>query len=180
MFRLLAMTVTAAVLVSPARAQSIESQLLQLDRDWAKAAASGDLETVFSFWADDAEIYAPGRPPAIGIEEIRKFVEKRRALPGSSISWNPEVAEVSASTDLAYTRGTFEMTLPTPSGKPSKVRGTYVSLWRRGGERMEVLSGDPKSTAGRWSGRPRARGCPDSLIVDRQRKGRGSRRAGGG
>jgi ketosteroid isomerase-like protein len=131
MFRLLAIGVVAGVLVLPAWLQSNESGLLQVDREWAKVAASDDLEAVFSFWADDAEIYAPGRPPAIGIEEIRKFVEKRRALPGSSISWEPQVAEVSASGDFGYTRGTYEMTLPTPSGDPASMQGTYVSLWRR-------------------------------------------------
>jgi ketosteroid isomerase-like protein len=129
--RLLTIGVLAGALAIPAWAQSSESELLQIDREWAKAAASDDLQTVFSFWADDAEIYAPGRPPAVGIEEIREFVEKRRATPGSSISWEPLVAGVSASGDLGYTRGTYEMTLPTPSGDPVQVQGTYVSLWRR-------------------------------------------------
>ncbi len=88
-----AVVACAAALAVPAWAGSAESELLQADREWAAAEASGDLETVFSFWADDAEIYAPGgRSPAIGIEQIRKFVDQRRALPGSSISWEPQVA----------------------------------------------------------------------------------------
>jgi len=130
-FRLTLFTIAAAGLLAPTWAQSSEDELLQLDRKWAEAATSGDLVTVFSFWAEDAEIYAPGRPPAIGIEQIRKFVEKRRALPGSAISWEPQIADVSESGDLGYTRGTYEMTLPTPNGDPAKVKGTYVSLWRR-------------------------------------------------
>ena len=129
--QLIVIVIAVGTLVSSARAQSGEEELLQADRKWAKAAATGDLETVFSFWADTAEIYAPGRPPAIGIEQIRRFVEKRRALPGSSISWEPQVAVLAASADLGYTRGTYEMTFPTPSGSPTNVKGTYVSVWQR-------------------------------------------------
>lgn len=132
MFRYLVVTVlVAGSLATAAWAQTDEDRLLQADREWAAAAASGDLETVFSFWDGAAEIYAPGRPPAIGIEAIRQFVSKRRALPGSMISWSPQIAVVSASNDMGYTRGTYEMTLPTPEGKPANVRGTYVSIWRR-------------------------------------------------
>jgi len=130
-FRLVAIAIAIASLVSPALAQSANKQLLEADREWAKAAATDDLEMVLSFWADDAEIYAPGRPPAIGIEEIRAFVEVRRALPGSSISWEPQIAIASSSDDLGYTRGAYKMTLPGPSGDPVNVKGTYVSLWRR-------------------------------------------------
>jgi ketosteroid isomerase-like protein len=129
--RLLTMAIIAAALSHWTWAESAEDGLMRLDRQWAVAASSDDLQAVFSFWSEDAEIYSPGRPPAIGIEEIRKFVEMRRALPGSMISWEPKVAEVSASGDLGYTRGTYEMTVPDAKGGPATVKGTYVSLWRR-------------------------------------------------
>ena len=127
---MLAVAIAAGLLATPAWPQPKDQELLQADRDWAIAAAAGDLDKVFSFWTDDAEIYAPGRPPAIGIEQIRKFVEQRRALPGSTISWEPQVAKVAASGDFGYTRGTYELTIPTPRSSPTNVKGTYVSLWR--------------------------------------------------
>jgi len=153
-YRLLSIATVAGLLVSAAWAQSAESELLQADRKWAKVAAQDDLETVFSFWADDAEIYAPGRPPAIGIDAIRRFVEQRRALPGSQISWEPQVAEVAASGDFGYTRGTYEMTLPSRGGDATSVQGTYVSLWRKDKAKqwkciLEIHSPLPSGEAGK-------------------------------
>lgn len=113
--------------------ESADSELLRADREWAKAAAAGDMEAVFSYWADDAEIYAPGRPPARGLEEIKRLVAMRRSAPGSHISWEPLVALVSASGDLGFTRGTYSMTFPGPGEGLIMTTGTYVSIWRRDG-----------------------------------------------
>lgn len=111
-----------------------ESELLRADREWAAAAAAGDMEVAFSFWTEDAEIYAPGRPPVRGMEEIRDFVAMRRSVPGNFIVWEPVVADVSASADLGFTRGTYAMTFPGPGGDLVTTTGTYVSIWRRDAE----------------------------------------------
>jgi ketosteroid isomerase-like protein len=89
------------------------------------------METAFSFWAEDAEIYAPGRPPVRGMGEIRALVAMRRSVPGNFIVWEPLIADVSGSGDLGFTRGTYAMTFPGPGGDLVTTTGTYVSIWRR-------------------------------------------------
>jgi ketosteroid isomerase-like protein len=56
------------------------------------------------------------------------------------LTWKPEVAEVSASGDLGYTSGPFEVRPDRETSEPSGY-GHYVSVWKRqpGGEWRVVL-----------------------------------------
>ncbi len=53
------------------------------------------------------------------------------ATPGFHISWIPEKAVVSAGGDMGYTTGTNEMTMPDAAGKPMKMTGRYITVWRK-------------------------------------------------
>ena len=40
--------------------------LLKVDKEWAQAAATRDLERIVSYWTEDAVIYSPGEAPVSG------------------------------------------------------------------------------------------------------------------
>ena len=106
--------------------------LLERDRAWASAAASGNVDSIVSFWTEDARVLLPGQPTYVGTEAIRKMVTASLALPGFQISWTPENAVVSASGDMAYTYGTNRITVPDSAGHPVTTEGRYVEVWRKG------------------------------------------------
>ena len=69
--------------------------LMATSREWAQAAASGDLERIVSYWADDAIVLPPDQPAVVGKEAIREYVREGLAIPGFRITWEPEFAAVS-------------------------------------------------------------------------------------
>jgi uncharacterized protein (TIGR02246 family) len=115
----------------PARTAPHE-ELLKVDREWARTAATRDLEQIVSYWTDDAVIYTPGEAPVAGKEAIRKYVGESLKVPGFAITWTPTRAEVSRSGDLGYTIGTNSITVPGNQGGTATVEGRYVTVWKKG------------------------------------------------
>lgn len=109
-----------------------DEELLKVDREWARAATTRDLEQIASYWTDDAVIYTPGEAPVAGKEAIRKYVGESLKVPGFAITWTPARAEVSKSGDLGYTIGANSITFPGAQGGTTTVEGRYVTVWRKG------------------------------------------------
>ena len=107
------------------------SQILRLDGEWSQAAQGRDVDRVVSFWADDATVFPPGRPPVVGKAAIREFVAKSFQTPGFSISWKTTGVVVSRSGDFAYGTGTNRVTFSGPDGREVTVEGKAVTVWRR-------------------------------------------------
>jgi uncharacterized protein (TIGR02246 family) len=122
--------------VSRESPSAARSRILELDRQWAEAAAARDVERALSFWADDAVVFPPGRPAVAGKPAIRAFVVQSFETPGFGISWKTENVVVSRSGDFAYGTGTNRVTFTGPDGKPVAVEGKAVTVWRkeRGGD----------------------------------------------
>ena len=76
--------------------------LMQASRDWSRAASTGNVDAIVSYWADDAVVMMPDLPTYRGKKPIRKYVEASLKVPGFRISWEPLEAHVSASGDMGY------------------------------------------------------------------------------
>ena len=113
------------------RADDDRTEILRLDAEWSKIAASGDLERILSFWADDATVLPPGSPPLVGKRAIREYIEASLRTPGFSISWNTTEVVVSESGDLAYGVGVNRVSFSGPDGKPVVIEGNAVTAWRK-------------------------------------------------
>jgi len=118
--------------VSAGRPEDIQSQILQLDAEWSRAAQVRDIDRVISFWADDAIVLPPGSPPVVGKSAIRAFVVNSFRTPGFGISWKTTQVSVSHGGDLAYGTGTNRVTFTGPDGRQVTVDGKAVTVWRRG------------------------------------------------
>jgi len=107
--------------------------LLDKDRSLAEAYVTGDdpLETWFASAADDLRLLAPDIPITVGREASRAVFEELEALPGYSLRYTPQMAEVSGTADLGYTIGTYQMTVPGADGELEEVTGKYLTVWRR-------------------------------------------------
>jgi ketosteroid isomerase-like protein len=136
------MTLVSVVFLGAAcRAATVDTaaeaeQLLATDRAWAEVAAAGtDVDSIVSFWADDARVVTADEPTYQGKAAIRAMVEAFTTTPGAGVTWTPEEAVVSASGDLGYTYGTNAFTVPDSAGTATTMRGRYITVWRKGPDR---------------------------------------------
>jgi len=118
--------------VAPTSAAALEAELLQVDRDFAAAAAATDMAAaVGRFFASDGVEFATGEPPVVGIEAVRRSFAD---LPGV-LRWQPRTATAGASGDLGVTTGDFQFEQRGDATHPPKVgHGKYVTVWRRGAD----------------------------------------------
>ncbi len=114
--------------------KAIEQALRDLDAQWSAAAAAKDLEKTISFYsenAQDALVLPTNAPAATTKEAIRNTWKDLFASPGLAISWKTTKVEVARSGDIAYTTGTYELTVNDASSKPINDRGNYVEVWKK-------------------------------------------------
>jgi ketosteroid isomerase-like protein len=98
--------------------------LMRLDREWS--ASAKDMDKFMSYYAPNASVHAPGMPVLTGTEAIRAALTEMASAPGFSLEFAPTRADVSASGDVGYTTGTYQMSM---AGRPEK--GKYVSVWKK-------------------------------------------------
>jgi uncharacterized protein len=105
--------------------------LLETDQAWASAIAEGDMESVFSYWADYAVIIPAGMETVRGKEAIRNFIATNRAERGFSLRTEPLEATVSQSGDIGYTVGNYEISMDGPDETRFLSQGRYLATWQK-------------------------------------------------
>ena len=110
---------------------SIELHIRGLDALWSKTAKDKDLDKTVSFYADDANVLPPNASAATTKEAIRKVWKDLLDTPGLAISWKTAKVEVAQSADLAYSSGTYEVTMNDASGKPVNEHGKFLEVWKK-------------------------------------------------
>lgn len=108
-----------------------EKSIMEMDRAWAKVAATKDVDRIVAFYADDASMFPPNAPAAKGKDALKKAWTELVNMPGISLSWEPNAAVTAKSGDLAYTSGTYQLSATGPDGKPIADKGKYVEVWRK-------------------------------------------------
>ncbi len=106
-------------------------KIMQLSKEWSQAAASGDVDKIVSYWADDAVAMSAGDPPVQGKDALRQMVTQGFAMPGFSISWQPQSVEVSKSGDMAYLIEDSQISYKDSTGNPVVINNKAVSIWRK-------------------------------------------------
>lgn len=124
--------VAAAGCASSVDVEAERETLLAADRQWSQVVK--DVDKFVSYFAPDATIYAPGMPAVTGTDAIRKTYSEMAGTPGFALSFTPSEAVVSASGDIGYTSGTYEMSMAGASEK-----GKYVTVWRKEGDAWKVV-----------------------------------------
>ncbi len=109
----------------------IEQAIRDLDSQWSAAAGSKELDKIVSYYADNALVMPPNDAAVTSKDGIRSAWKEMLALPGFSISWKATKVEAAQSGDLAYSSGTYDMTLNDASGKPAPDHGKYLEIWKK-------------------------------------------------
>ncbi len=94
-----------------------------------EAAKAKDVDRVLSFYADEALGFPPNAALISGKEEMGAFWSELVEDPG--INWQTTKVEVSRSSDLAYSFGTYGMTMSGAEGEPLDDYGKWVVVWKK-------------------------------------------------
>ncbi len=107
------------------------AQLLALDAAFSRASVETSTSDAFAaYLAEDAVELQAGQPPRRGRPSIVLDLRDEPGSPRSVLRWTPE--EGSASGDLGYTWGRYELSLPAKGSRDARVlKGRYMSVWRR-------------------------------------------------
>ena len=128
-----AVTVAAAALALSAcsRAPDLDAAraaIRQAEVDFAAASKARGADAWAEVFADSGVQMAPGHnyvgKAAVRAAEAPDFADTTRLL-----SWQPTSVEVSASSDLGYTIGRWQLG-PRADG-PAMLQGSYVTIWRK-------------------------------------------------
>jgi uncharacterized protein (TIGR02246 family) len=119
----------AAATICLAGDPKIEQAIRDLDEQWSKAAGAKDVDKTVSYYSEDAVVMPPNAASATTKEAIRKIWKD--LLTDANISWKTKKVEVAQSGDLAFSSGTYEVTLNDPTGTPVNDRGKYLEVWKK-------------------------------------------------
>ncbi len=101
------------------------------DVQWLNAEQAKDVDTVLSFYADDASQLPPNAPIVTGKEAIRAHLSEEYSGQDFAISWQTTKVEVAGSGDLAYSHGTSEVTVNDAEGNPVTDKEKWVVVWKK-------------------------------------------------
>ena len=105
--------------------QAIEAQ-------WNQDYASKDAAKLASHYADNAVLMIPGSPAVSGLDAIRANSAQMASDPALSLNFKSDRIGVAKSGDLAYTQGTYTITLTDPLTKQIiHDHGSYVTTYRK-------------------------------------------------
>jgi len=100
------------------------ARILAADRQWAQRTT--DLEQFASSLSAEATFYAPGAPAHRGIAAFTRAFSELSKVPGFSLTWIADRADVSNGGDLGYSTGTYTATFCEITD-----RGKYLTIWRK-------------------------------------------------
>lgn len=103
-----------------------EKAVRDADEAWSKVAGAKDLDKTVAYYADDATVLPPNGPMVTsktGIRDLWKgFLDSL-----ADISWKTTRVEASKAGDMAFTVGTYEMTMKDGT----KDKGKYCEVWKK-------------------------------------------------
>ena len=109
-----------------------ETKIRDLETAWNKDWAAKDVDKIAAHYADDAMLMTPGGPAMKGIAVIHEGLKPFMADPNMALSFAAQHVEVAKSGDVAFTQGTYTMTMSAPkTKKPSTEKGTYVTVYKK-------------------------------------------------
>jgi len=90
-----------------------------------------DLDRIVSLYQDDAVLFAPKAPAAVGKAAIHDAWQGLLGVPGLKMTLNITGIDVARSGDVALERGAFHVVTTDKDGKPNTETGQLVMAWKK-------------------------------------------------
>jgi uncharacterized protein (TIGR02246 family) len=102
------------------------------EAQWNRDYVAKDADLIASHYADDAVLMVPGMAAATGKEAIRTSMQQMMADPAMTLVFKASKVDVAKSGDLAYTQGSYTLTVTDPAThKVINDHGSYVTTYRK-------------------------------------------------
>jgi uncharacterized protein (TIGR02246 family) len=102
------------------------------DLQWNQDFVSKDADKLASHYSDDAVLMVPGMPATSGKDAIHTALKQMASDPALTLKFHASKIDVAKSGDLAYTQGSYTMTVTDPQTKQVITdRGSYVTTYRK-------------------------------------------------
>jgi uncharacterized protein (TIGR02246 family) len=108
--------------------KAIQANETQWVQDWQ----AKDSSKIMAHYADDAVLIVPASPAVTGKDAISKSLAGMLADPALSLKFQAAKTDVAKSGDLAYTQGSYTLTMTDPQSKQViNDHGNYVTTYRK-------------------------------------------------
>ena len=131
LFLLIALVSFSSPLIAADSKSATEQTLKDLDAEWCRAFVAHDVDKTVSYYSDDAIVLPSNSPIVNNSEDIRKLWKGFIDTPGMSMTWKVMRVEVSASGDMAYVSGTYDMAIKNANGADTTDHGKYLEVWEK-------------------------------------------------
>jgi uncharacterized protein (TIGR02246 family) len=102
------------------------------EAQWNQDYVSKDINKIMAHFSDDAVMMVSASPAVSGKEAIRSTMPDFLSDPALSLKFQASKVEVSKSGDLAYTQGSYTLTVTDPqTHQPVNDHGSYVTTYRK-------------------------------------------------
>jgi uncharacterized protein (TIGR02246 family) len=120
-------------LIEAPEAQETDAQAIrQLEAEWAMAWSTRDVDRIVGHYADDASVELADVPIMSGKTAIRAGIMQAVSDENFALAFEPTQVEVSKGGDLAYSRGSYRVTLTDVATKHAvTANGKYVIVYRK-------------------------------------------------
>ena len=103
-----------------------------LEAQWNKEYEAKDVDRIVGHYTDDAVMMAPGAPPSVGKAAIQSILKQMVGDNALSLKFQANRVEVASGGDMAYTQGSYTMTMTDPATKkPINDKGRYVTVYKK-------------------------------------------------
>jgi ketosteroid isomerase-like protein len=101
------------------------------DELWTRSLTSKNLDSLMTTYTPDAISMGDGRPAAKGTDAVRTAYAAFLKANPRDLKVTSNDASFSDDGTVAYEHGSFAGTIDGPGGKPMKMAGDYVAVWKK-------------------------------------------------
>jgi uncharacterized protein (TIGR02246 family) len=122
---------TSAPTAAPDTRAADEAAIRAALEQWGAAARAKDAAAFTSFYAENAWLFLEAAPDSVGKAAIEATFRTLMQDPNFALSIHTSSIVVASSGDLAYERGSYELTLSDANQQPALQKGNYVTVWNK-------------------------------------------------
>ncbi len=106
--------------------------LRENETQWNQDYVAKDVDKIAAHYADNAVLMGPGMQASTGKDAIRKALKDMVSDPSLTLKFQASRVEVAKSGDLAFTQGSYTMTMTDPISKQViNDHGSYVTTYAK-------------------------------------------------
>jgi len=109
-----------------------QAKIRDIESAWVQEAAAKDVEKATGHYTDDAVLMISGSPAAKGKEAVHAAWNALLEDPNVKLTFSADRVDLSASGDMATTKGSYTLTVTNPkTKKPIEDKGSYLTVYKK-------------------------------------------------